>query len=185
LKTLIFNGSPRENGDTAFLIEKLVSSLSGETKTVCSYFSSVSPCIDCRRCFKTGLCCIDDDMQGIYRDITDADAIVIASPVYFGELTGSLLNLLSRIQVFFASQRLFGEPFIKKPKAGLLILCGGGSGAPTAAEETARMLFKSMNVRDFRVVRSLKTDDIPSSRDDAALFAISSAAKFLNESFSK
>ena len=31
MKTLILNGSPRANGDTAFLVEKLVNALEGDS----------------------------------------------------------------------------------------------------------------------------------------------------------
>ena len=34
MKTLILNGSPRKNGDTAFLIQKLIEQLHGEYKIV-------------------------------------------------------------------------------------------------------------------------------------------------------
>lgn len=48
MKTLILNGSPRKDGDTAFLINKLISRLYGEYKIVDCYTADIAPCIDCR-----------------------------------------------------------------------------------------------------------------------------------------
>lgn len=97
MKTLIFNGSPRKNGGTATLIKELKSCLPGEVFIVESYRADISPCVDCRYCWTNEKCAIDDEMQNVYRHIDEADNIIIASPIYFGELTGSLLNLMSRL----------------------------------------------------------------------------------------
>lgn len=182
MKTLIFNGSPRKNGDTAFLIEKLRNALVGNVKIVNSYYSSIQPCTDCRYCWKSVGCCINDDMQQIYHDIKEADCIIIASPLYFSELTGSLLNLLSRLQTFYASKRFLNIPQIENPKIGALILCGGGNGGPGKAEETAQILFKSMNANRCKTIYSLKTDTIPSKDDTQAIHEIEALAKYLNDS---
>ena len=47
MKTLILNGSPRVNGDTASLIKELTKKLPGEYKIVNAYQCDVSPCVDC------------------------------------------------------------------------------------------------------------------------------------------
>lgn len=181
MKTLIFNGSPRKNGDTAFLVEKLKNALLGNVKVVNSYYSAVQPCTDCRYCWKSVGCCIDDDMQQIYNDIKEADCIIIASPLYFSELTGSLLNMLSRLQTFYASKHFLNIQQLEKPKIGALILCGGGNGGPKKAEETAQILFKSMNAENCKTIYSLKTDTIPSRDDVEAIYQIQSLAKYLND----
>ena len=48
MKTLILNGSPRENGDTAGLIREVIRNLPGEYSVVDAYRCSISPCVDCR-----------------------------------------------------------------------------------------------------------------------------------------
>lgn len=181
MKTLIFNGSPRKNGDTAFLIDQLKNSLLGEVKVVCSYRSEIQPCSDCRYCWKSVGCCIDDGMQQVYGDIKEADGIVIASPLYFSELTGSLLSLFSRLQTFYASKRFLKIQQLEKPKIGALILCGGGDGDPGKAEKTARTLFGLMNAKNCRAVYSLKTDVMPSRNDAEAIRQIKSLAKYFND----
>ena len=88
MKTLILNGSPRANGDTASLVEKLVNALEGDSHIVNAYRCNISPCIDCRYCWENDGCRICDDMQEVYSYIRICDNIVIASPIYFSELTG-------------------------------------------------------------------------------------------------
>ena len=86
MKTLIFNGSPRKNGNTVSLINRLMELMDGEFKVVDAYRSNISPCMDCRYCWKQPGCAIDDEMQEVYRYIEECDNIVIASPIYFSEL---------------------------------------------------------------------------------------------------
>ena len=90
MKTLILNGSPRVHGDTVSLINELTKSLDGEYRIVDAYRSNISPCLDCRFCWENSGCAIKDEMQEIYSYIEDCDNIVIASPIYFSELTGKM-----------------------------------------------------------------------------------------------
>ncbi|MBQ8884412.1 MAG: flavodoxin family protein, partial [Oscillospiraceae bacterium] len=59
-KTLIFNGSPRSNGDTASLLKILTKNLDGEFKIVNCYKDKISPCVDCRKCREIDGCVIKD-----------------------------------------------------------------------------------------------------------------------------
>ena len=49
MKTLIVNGSPKENGDTEALVRELASHLDGEIRIV-SHRNRIAPCADCRYC---------------------------------------------------------------------------------------------------------------------------------------
>lgn len=101
MKTLIFNGSARKNGDTQSLIEELVRQLEGEILIVDAHDVDVKACMDCRYCWEHSECCVKDDWQEIDAYILGRVNIVIASPVYFCEITGPLLSLLSRLQVYW------------------------------------------------------------------------------------
>ena len=79
--TLIFNGSPRRNGDTASLIAALRGELAGEVEEISAYRADISPCVDCRYCWKHGRCALRDDMQRVYELLARADNVVVASPV--------------------------------------------------------------------------------------------------------
>ena len=104
MKTLIINGSPRINGDTASLLDVIKEKIEGEYRVVDAYRCSISPCLDCRFCWKNNGCAINDEMQEIYDYIQICDNILIASPIYFSELTGKLLDVGSRLQTYFCAR---------------------------------------------------------------------------------
>lgn len=83
MKTLIFNGSPRKNGDTMTLVNEFIKYLDGEYKIIDAYDSNIKPCIDCRYCWENKGCCQNDEMQKVYDYIQECDNILIASPIYF------------------------------------------------------------------------------------------------------
>lgn len=180
-KTLIFNGSPRKNGDTAALIKLLTEKLTGEYKITDAFYGNISPCTDCRFCQKTGYCKINDDMSGIYDYVKVCDNIVIASPVYFSELTGSLLNVFSRFQCFYCRRRFLGGEPVEVRKKGGVILVGGGDGSFDTAEKTAKALLKHLGADTvFPLTASRNTDSVPAAEDKGAAESVLKLADFLN-----
>ena len=123
VKTLILNGSPRKNGDTASLIEKITEKIVGEYRIVDAYRCNISPCFDCRYCWENSGCVINDEMQEIYKYIQECDNIMIASPLYFSELTGKLLDVGSRLQTYFCARffRLESKKFYQKNNSSIWI----------------------------------------------------------------
>ena len=104
MKTLIINGSPRKNGNTTALVNKLTDNLQGEYKILNAYYCNISPCIDCRYCRDNIGCAINDEMQEIYDYILECDNILIASPIYFSEIAGKVLDFGSRLQTYFSAR---------------------------------------------------------------------------------
>lgn len=181
MKTLIINGSPRPSGDTVSLIRRLEESLAGECKVLDAYRCGISPCVDCRYCKEHSGCAIQDDMQEVYPYIQECDNIVIASPIYFSEVTGKVLDVCSRLQTYFCARFFRGETPISKEKKGAVILVGGGDGAPDKAYGTARTLLRLMNCRDIHsMVCSHNTDRQPAMEDEQALAGVASIARFFN-----
>lgn len=179
MKTLIINGSPNKNGQTSYLTKIFAENINSEIKTVYTYYSNIMPCKDCRFCFKNPYCSINDDMTEIYKYIEEADNIVIASPVYFSQLSGSFLSFASRMQLLYASKYIRKDNAVSiKRKKGILIITGGGS---TKIIEpiihTADIILKEMNAELIGTVSSMKTDTIPSKEDKDALNKIIEISK--------
>ena len=76
LKTLIINGSPRINGDTASLLDVVKENIEGEYKVVDAYRCSISPCLDCRFCWENNGC-------AIINHIPDRDAGYLPGHAFF------------------------------------------------------------------------------------------------------
>jgi len=180
MKTLIFNGSPRKNGNTSALVDKLSRLLDGEVKIIRAYDCGVRPCIDCRYCWENSGCAIKDGMQAIYEDIREADNIVIASPIHFTELTGQLLVVLSRLQTFWSARFLRREEPVPKKKKGGIIIVRGGVGALKRARETAEALLLDMNAQPAGLVFADNSDVIPSAEVPEVLEKIRALAESLN-----
>ena len=166
MKTLVFSGTPRKQGDTMALINQFISHLEGEYKIVDAYDCNIQPCIDCRYCWKDDGCSINDDMQEVYKYIQECENILIASPLYFSELSGQLLAITSRLQTYFCARFFRKVKPIEKEKKGGVIIVGGGDGSVENAFKTACRLLRHMNTIDIApVVVSHNTNNI-SAKDD-------------------
>lgn len=180
-KTLILNGSPRVNGNTAVLIAELKKHLKGEVIELSAFRSDIAPCVDCRGCWTTAKCVVKDEMQVIYDD--DFDNVVIASPVYFSTLPGQMLSLISRLQPWHAATFFIKKPLELRPKKSAAILTAGGKGNQDNAQHHMSACFKMLNAQGFRehIVCSPKTDTYPASEDKNALADVAKLAQWLNE----
>ncbi len=87
-KILILLGSPRKDGNSAVLAKKIAAgaaSSGAKTETIFIHGKKIAPCKSCYACQKPKSkgCSIADDMQALYPKMLAADAWVIASPVYW------------------------------------------------------------------------------------------------------
>ena len=180
MKTLIINGSPRKNGDTAFLLSKFKERINHDIIEISAYYNKIKPCEDCRACNKKKGCVIDDDMRLIYAD--DFDNVIIASPIYMSNLTPPLIGLASRFQAYYCAKRFLKDEFCLKDKKAALLLVGGGDGGPAEAIRLSHWIFKKLNAGGFEknIVLSLKTDNVPASEDKEAVKKVKELALFFN-----
>ena len=99
MNILIISGSPRKGGNTELLAEAFAKGAAEhhqvEIVSVRDY--KVNPCLGCNACFKTnGICAQKDDMPVIYEKMSQADMLVIVSPVYFYGLSAQLKAVIDR-----------------------------------------------------------------------------------------
>ncbi len=92
-------GSPRKNGNTEILVNeafKPAFEAGWQTDLFLMSEKEVAPCHHCGGCYKTGVCVNKDDMQELYKLMEQADAIIWASPVYFGSVTAQMKAVMDR-----------------------------------------------------------------------------------------
>lgn len=87
-KILVVIGSPRKKGNSATLAQNVIAGAKSAGADVESYYlhwMDIKPCDACEACRKNSSreCIIDDDMQELYPKLYEADALVIASPIYY------------------------------------------------------------------------------------------------------
>lgn len=166
MKILILNGSPHKNGDTSYIINELKKKIDGEIDEIFLYNAKISPCIDCRYCWKNKGCSIKDDMEKITSD--NYDILIVASPVYMYNVTPPMFSLLTRLNYIWSNEYFIKQNYNFRNKRGILILTGGGSGKPKHALDTAKLIFKFLNA-NFNIekdyIYSLNTNNIPEKND--------------------
>ncbi len=184
MKTLIINGSPRKNGNAMTLVNEMTKYLNGEVQIIHTYYDDISPCLDCRYCWNNSGCSIDDGMQEVYKLLNEVDNIIVASPIYYSELTGQLLSFASRLQLFYVSRciRKDNEANLKI-KNGVLVLSAGGDSKnlEERAIESANIIFRHMNAHLIGIACTLHTNDISAEKDNEALRKARDLALQLNQ----
>lgn len=181
MKTLVINGSPRENGDTRALLDAFLDELRGDVKIV-TWQDDISPCVDCRACWTKPGCTLKDGMQAVYEYLEACDNVVLASPIWFSALSGPTLNISSRLQTLFNARFRRGEKH-EPAKNGVLILTGAQAQTKDAPEASALVILRNMDAKQPLTARvySLDTDRTPAKEDAHALAQARTAAKKLNE----
>ena len=118
MKVLILNGSPRPDGDTAYILEMLKGRFPRGTgfETIHTFEADIRPCTDCRYCWKNEGCCIRDEMDTLWKD--DYDVLVMASPLYMSFVTPPLFSVISRLNAVWSNRYFLKKPCALKPKKG-------------------------------------------------------------------
>ena len=142
MKALIINGSPRQKGNTSIAlteIAKQLEKLGIESEIVWIGNKPVRGCIACNTCKdKPGACVFDDDVcNGISAKMNSSDALIVGSPVYWGQPNGAVLSIIQR--AFYSN----GAAFRGKPAAAVAVCRRGGA---TATFETLNMPFQMMSM---------------------------------------
>ena len=102
MKVVAFNGSPRKDGNTTFLITHLLRELQREgieTELLQLSDREIRGCIACYKCHENRdqHCAVKNDAANEYIEkITRAQGIVLGSPVYFQDVTSEMKALIDR-----------------------------------------------------------------------------------------
>ena len=142
MKVLLINGSPRPKGNTSIALAEVARQLEKngiESETVWIGNKPVRGCIACNKCKeKPGACTFNDDVcNSISAKFAGCDALVVGSPVYWGQPNGALLSIIQR--AFYSN----GADIAGKPAAAVAVCRRGGA---TASFETLNMPFQMMNM---------------------------------------
>jgi len=109
MKILAFLGSPRKKGNTEVLMEAVaagVKSAGGDLEAVRLCDLNIQPCTGCGGCDKTGRCVLEDDMIPLYDRILAANRVIVASPIYFYNITAQAKAFVDRTQALWSWKRL-------------------------------------------------------------------------------
>ena len=144
MKVVAFNGSPRQDGNTALLLRKVLAPIarSGiDTELVQVGGNKIQGCTACYHCFqaKDKRCVIQDDMvNDCIAKMIEADAIIMGSPTYFANMTAEMKALIDRAGlVAVANGRLFSR------KVGAAVAANRRGGAMHVVDAINHMFLMS------------------------------------------
>jgi len=128
-----FQGSPRKKGNTSFLLKNFmqaVEKLGAQTRIIEVTQKNIIPCKEYVVCERKGYCPIDDDVKTeIYPLIRQAEVVVLATPIFFFNMSAQLKALVDRCQLFWARKyKLKLTDPAKKTKRGFLLAVGASKG---------------------------------------------------------
>jgi multimeric flavodoxin WrbA len=100
MKVLAINGSPRKEGNTAAMLQTVLSvceSAGFETELYQAGGKVVRGCLACEQCFHNPGNCVNKDwVQEVYEKMKGADAILLGAPTYFADLTPEIKAIIDR-----------------------------------------------------------------------------------------
>lgn len=153
LKVIGLAGSPRRGGNTDLLLAEVLkgaASKGANIKLITINNLKLSPCQHCDSCQILGRCRIEDDMQLIYRELEEADRIVIASPIHFLGLSAQMKICIDRCQALWARKYRLKVPPLgtEKARKGFFISVGGTrvKNLFDGAIATIKTLFRSLDI---------------------------------------
>ena len=121
-------GSARKGGNTETLVRESLkgAGADGAEINILSEMD-ISGCIGCAACRAEGAegCVVEDDMQALYEKLRDADALILGSPVFYGEVTGQMKCFMDRWYALRAGDRSLR---IRSGVKALFILVQGADG---------------------------------------------------------
>ena len=136
---VVLSGSPRRGASTDKLAAAFIKGAECAGNKVTLFRTAdmeIGGCVACGHCLKEpGVCIKKDDMEKIYAALKEADAIAIASPVYFFSVTSQLKPAIDRLNAILKT----GTPI---KRAALLLTCGG---AAVSADSTISMFRQISN----------------------------------------
>ena len=99
MKVLGISGSPRKDGNTEIMMGHALKAAAEEgleTELVRLADLDIGRCNSCDLCRQEERCSLDDDLFPLYLRMKDAQAMILASPVYFGSATALMKSFIER-----------------------------------------------------------------------------------------
>lgn len=129
-KIVILNGSPRRNGNTSTLVKAFTEGAESAGNTVTEFFLDSMDIHGCKGCFgghsnRECPCVQKDDMSKIYPAVKECDVIVMATPLYYWNMSGQIRTAIDRL---FALEEGDGNLLRGHDKASALLMAAEGYG---------------------------------------------------------
>jgi len=127
MKAICIIGSPRQDGSTAFVVDRIVDGMEVAGAQVRRFSLgqlSINYCQGCRECEISQRCTQRDDMDRLLEGILESDIVLLASPSYWGDVTGQMKVFIDR-SLPLCNAKTGGTP-VPKGKIGVAVAIRAG-----------------------------------------------------------
>ena len=159
MKVLGIAGSPRFGSNTDILLGEVLKgaeSKGAETKLIHVANLNIMACDHCDSCIRTGECHFQDDTQKVYKEMEQADRVVLAAPLQFMGLPSQLKALIDRAQALWVRKYLLKITPLgdARERRGLFVSVGGRTGEHLfdPALATVKSFFASLDIKHAGMV---------------------------------
>jgi len=130
MKILGFIASPRREGNTAYVVNKILEGAKeqgADTQARYACDCNINPCKGCLGCTQGNGCVVRDDMQELYDELKHTDVLILGSPVYMGQMSAQAKVFTDRL---FAQITPRFSPRFKEENAGKKLVLVWTQGNP-------------------------------------------------------
>lgn len=148
MKVVAIVGSPHSDGNTSYLAGEALNEIAAqgiETEKIVLGEYKIGPCLAHDECHTYKVCKVKDDTPGIIDKFNGADGVILASPVYFYDVTAQMKMFIDRN--FFT----FTHDQKKKARYAGLIALGGGGGADETIDTLKR--FAGLPEKNYFIIK--------------------------------
>ena len=125
-------GSPRRKGNTSLLLKKAIDGAresGAEVSEIVLRDMKISPCLEIYGCKKDGRCVLKDDFDALLESVFHADALILASPIFFYNLPAHTKAFVDRCQSLWVNKYVLKRPLpVQKKRKGYFVSIGATHG---------------------------------------------------------
>lgn len=175
MKVLFLNGSPRKNGFTVGVMKCIEEGIDSKhiVEWIHAYDLNIKPCLACLQCRPNNNCVLpEDDGHNVWHKIRSADAVIIGSPNYFGNISGPLKVLIDRNLTAFENIAASGlempTPLHKGKNAIMVAACNSPSPfseLPNQTKGTIQAMQTVLNAGGYNILGSIILDGAASKNE--------------------
>ena len=159
MKVILVNGSPHEKGCTYTALTEVQKTLEKneiETEIFWVGNKSISGCLGCGNCIKTGKCFMEDKVNEFLEKVPEADGFVFGTPVHFASGSGMITSFMDR--AFYGRRELF-----KNKLASAVVSCRRGGATSTFDQINKYFAMNNMPIvtsQYWNMVHGSKPEDV-------------------------
>lgn len=173
MKITAIYGSPRRQGNTSQLLQSAVAGARSAGAVVTEIFLrdlKLSPCLEIYACRKAGICAIKDDFQCLSASLLEADATILASPIFFYTVSAHTKIMMDRCQSLWVKKYWLDKQPLgrsENPKPGLFLAVGASCGPQlfAGAKMSVKYFFDTFDTSLWRSLTYMGLDGADEIRE--------------------